>query len=162
MTIKVRVEGLTEIKHHFEEMRKRAGDVSPAWEEFLNWWVTTNVEQFSSRGARWRTPWKPLAPRTVGEKRRAGYLSEPLVRTTRLRNSMTRRPLAVERISATEVEAGTDVPYAHFHQTGTRYMPARKLINADAVAREGAAGAAVLSWIVGGVPNTGGIQRLER
>jgi hypothetical protein len=162
VTIRVSVEGLTGVKEHFEEMRQRAQDVSPAWEEFLNWWVVTNVEQFTSRGARWRTPWKPLAPSTVSEKRRAGYLSEPLVRTTRLRNAMTRRPLEVERVSATDVEAGTDLYYAKYHQSGTRYMPARKLINAEAIAREGAAGSAVLSWIIDGVPNTGGIQRLER
>jgi hypothetical protein len=162
VVIRISVEGLTAVKDHLEDMRRRAEDVSPAWEEFLEWWVTTNVEQFSSRGARWRTPWKPLAPRTVAEKRRQGYLSEPLVRTTRLRNAMTRRPLEVERVTATDVEAGTDLYYAKYHQSGTRYMPARKLINADAVAREGAAGAAVLSWIVEGVPNTGGVRRLER
>lgn len=162
MTIKVSVEGLTHVKHQLEGMRHRAGDVSPAWEVFLDWWATTNVEQFSSRGARWRTPWKPLAPRTVREKRRAGWLSEPLVRSSQMRRELTRRPLGVERISGSDVEAGTDLYYAKYHQRGTRHMPARKLINADAIAREGAAGAAVLTWIVDGTPNTGGSSRLER
>lgn len=143
-------------------MRERSRELSPAWEEFLTWWAVTNTEQFASRGARWRTPWAPLTPSTIAQKRRSGFLNEPLVRTTSMRSELTRRPLGVEHIRAQEVDAGTDISYAKFHQRGTRRMPARRLVNASAVAAEGAASAAVLTYIIDGVPNTGGTRKLER
>lgn len=160
--ISLEVEGIGELKRRFQAMRERTDDLSPAWEEFLTWWAWTNVEQFASKGRRWRTPWRPLAPSTVRNKRREGFLADPLVRTTRLRGELAGRPLGVEHIEASAVDAGTDIPYARFHQRGTRRMPARKLVNADAVAAEGAAGSAVLTWIVHGQPDTGGGLRLER
>lgn len=160
--IKVSVEGLDRVRRNLEGMRARSAELSPAWEEFLTWWAVTNVEQFSSRGARWRTPWAPLMPATVAQKRDQGFLNEPLVRTTSMRSELTRRPLGVEHVRAHEVEAGTDLSYARFHQSGTRRMKARRLINAHQVAAEGAASSTVLTWIIDGVPNTGGSRRLER
>jgi hypothetical protein len=160
--IRVSVEGLDRVRHNLEQMRGRSTELSAAWEEFLTWWAVTNVEQFASRGARWRTPWAPLTPSTVIQKRHQGFLSEPLVRTTSMRSELTRRPLGVEHIRAHEVEAGTDISYARFHQSGTRRMKARKLVNARQVAAEGAASSAVLTWILDGVPNTGGSRKLER
>jgi hypothetical protein len=153
--------GLDAVRRELHAMQRRTHDLSPAWEEWLTWWADTNREQFSSRGRRWRTPWRPLAPSTVAEKRRKGYLSDTLVRTSEMRTSLTGRPLGIEHIRAHDVEAGTGVYPAHFHQRGTRRMPARPLLNARQVAAEGAAGSAVLSWIVSGTPNIGG-TRLER
>lgn len=145
-------------------MRDRAHDLSPAWEELLNWWASTNVEQFTSGGRRWRTPWEPLRPTTVREKNRGGFLSETLVRTTRMRSDMTRRPMGVEHITHDSVEAGTRAPYAKFHQLGApgAHLPARPLVSTRRVMAEGAPGAYVLSWIVDGRPNGGGSVRLER
>lgn len=160
--IKVSVEGLDRVRRNLEGMRARSTELSPAWEEFLTWWAVTNVEQFNSRGARWRTPWAPLMPATIAQKRNQGFLNEPLVRTTSMRSELTRRPLGVEHIRAHEVEAGTDISYARFHQSGTRRMKARRLINAHQVAAEGAASSTVLTWIIDGVPNTGGSRKLER
>lgn len=159
--LNVSVHGLDEVRRELHAMQRRTRDLSPAWEEFLHWWADTTAEQFSSRGRRWRTPWRPLAPRTVREKRREGFLADPLVRTTALRHSLTSRPLGIEHIRAHDLEAGTGVSVAHFHHRGTRRMPARPLLNARQVAAEGAAGSAVLSWIVHGEPNVGG-TRLER
>lgn len=160
----LQAQGLSELGQRFQDMRARAQDLSPAWEEFLDWWADTNVEHFASRGRRWRSFWKPLAPSTVASKRREGLLSEPLVASTRLRGELTGRPLGMERVEASSVEAGTDLPYAIYHQLGAprAHLPARPLINARAVAAEGAAGSAVLTWIVDGAPNTGGGMRLER
>lgn len=164
--LNVSVHGLDAVRRELHAMQRRTRDLSPAWEEWLHWWADTNREQFSSRGRRWRTPWRPLAPSTVREKRREGWLADPLVRTSAMRHSLTGRPLGIERIRAHELEAGTAAYPAHFHQVGTRgpgtrRMPARPLVNARQVAAEGAAGSAVLSWIVRGQPTIGGI-RLER
>lgn len=159
--ITIRTHGLAEVARRFRDMHARAQDLSPAWEEVLDWWAAANKEQFASRGRRWRAPWKPLSPSTVAQKRREGFLNEPLVRTTDLRRELTNRPLGVEHLRASELVAGTDLPYARFHQRGTRRVPRRVLINAEAVAREGAASAAVVTWIVHGRPSTAGGLRLE-
>lgn len=159
--ITITASGLAAVARHFEEMRRRAGELSPAWEEFLTWWSQTNREQFASRGARWRSPWEPLAASTRRQKRREGFLADPLVRTTDLRSELVGRPLGVEHIRSDEVDAGTDISYAKFHQRGTRRMPRRRLVNAAAVAQEGAASSVIISWIVDGRPNVGG-HRWER
>lgn len=165
MRIDVKMRGLREARETLHAMRDRAQDLTPAWEELLTWWATTNVEQFSSKGRRWRTPWEPLAPRTVIQKRRDGVLSETLVRTTRMRVGMTGRPMEFEHMTHDTVEAGTGAPYAKFHQRGAprAHLPRRPLVNARQVAAEGTAGSCVLTWIVDGVPNIGGHNtRLER
>jgi hypothetical protein len=77
-----------------------------------------------------------------------------LIRTGDLRKSLTLRPLGIERIYPHEMEAGTAVSYAQFHQEGTTKMPARKLINSRAVQAEGVASTAVINWIVFGTKST--------
>ncbi|HZE02607.1 MAG TPA: hypothetical protein VE155_12665 [Pseudonocardiaceae bacterium] len=164
MRIGVEVRGLAQARERLQVMRERSEDLSPAWQELLVWWAATNAEQFSSRGRRWRTPWPALAASTQAQKRRQGFLSEPLVRTTRLRGELTRRPLGVEHVTHNAVDAGTNLPYAKYHQSSAprHRLPRRALVNMKQVAAEGAAGAYVLSWIVDGVPNGGGITKLER
>jgi hypothetical protein len=159
--ITISTHGLAAVARRFREMQLRVRDLSPAWEEVLTWWAMANKEQFASRGARWRSPWKPLAPSTVAQKRREGFLNESLVRTTDLRRELTNRPLGMERIRASDMEAGTDLSYAHFHQRGTRKMPRRVLINSEAVAREGVASSAIVTWVATGRPSTAGGLRLE-
>jgi hypothetical protein len=163
--IDVEVDGLREARAALQRMRDRSHDLSPAWQELITWWAATNVEHFSSRGRRWRTPWEPLKPTTVAQKRRQGFLADPLVRTARMREDLTRRPLGAEHITHNRVDVGTDAPYAKFHQRGAprAHLPRRPLVNAAQVAAEGTAGACVLSWIVDGTPNIGGHNtKLER
>jgi hypothetical protein len=131
-------------------MRSRAENLMAAWEVLLTWFADQNRLQFGTRGARWRTPWAELNPRTVIQKRRDGYFGDILVANTNLLRSLTDRPMSFERATPHEVEAGTNTRYAKYHQFGTRHMPARKLVSAEQVAREGAASSAVISWIVNG------------
>lgn len=137
-------------RRRLQDMRARAENLMAAWQVLLDWFADQNRRQFGSQGARWREPWAELKPRTVIQKRREGYFGDILVADMRLLRSLADRPMGFERISAHEVEAGTNVPYAKYHQYGTKYMPARKLVSAEQVAREGAASSAVISWIVNG------------
>ncbi|GMV19456.1 MAG: hypothetical protein AMXMBFR56_76800 [Polyangiaceae bacterium] len=59
------------------------------------------------------SPWAPL-------KRRAGRILQD---TGRLRNSFHRKSL-----SASQVTVGPSASYARFHQSGTKHMPARKMV----------------------------------
>lgn len=145
------------IARQIKDMRERAQDVSPAWEALLTWFSEQNFQQFLTRGTRWRTPWRPLAASTVAEKARLSLPREPLIRTGRLVHSITLRPLGVEHITGREVSAGTNVPYARFHQTGTRRgLPARPLFSSAQIRREQAATTAVASWIIKGEAKVGG------
>lgn len=147
-------DGWAQARRRLQAMRERTSDVSPAWDVLLTWWAARNVTHFRSKGRRWRTPWPALKPETVQEKLRLGYPAAPLIRTGALRTSLVSRPLGMERISPHEVVAGTRVRYAPFHQSGTRFMPKRPLVNADAVRQEGVATQAVINWIVDGRRST--------
>ena len=165
MRIDAQTTGLREARQNLQAMRERSKDLTPAWQEVLTWWAATNVEHFASRGRRWRTPWPPLRPTTLHQKRREGFLSDPLVRSTRLRTGMTGRPMAVEHLTHNALTAGTDAPYAIYHQKGAprAHLPRRQLVNAAQVAAEGVAGSCVLTWIVDGRPSIGGHNtKLER
>lgn len=144
------------VKRMVREMRERAEDVSPAWDALLTWFAEQNFEQWLGRGARYRQPWAPLAPSTLSEKFRAGLPLHPLIRTGKMVNSLAHRPLAVEHMTGREVTAGTDVDYAKFHQTGTRYMPRRILFSPLQIRREQAATTAVANWIIKGERRVGG------
>lgn len=146
--------GFKGARRELQAMRERAEDLRPAWDALLTWWAARNVTHFRSNGKRWKTPWKPLQPETLAEKLRFGYPSDILVREGDLRDSLTRRPLGIERLRPHDVEAGTAVAHAGFHQHGTKHMPKRQLINARAVRQEGVATNALINWIVKGRQST--------
>ena len=92
------------------------------------------ARQFASEGRAEGTPW--AARKSVGAvhelptTQRAIHESPLLVRTGALQRSLTVRGAAghVERLEAQSLAIGTSLPYALFHQTGTRRMPARPII----------------------------------
>lgn len=158
MTLKIDYDrqAFDRLARQVREMRERAQDVSPAWDALLTWFAEQNFEQWLGRGARYRRPWAPLAPSTVSEKFRAGLPLHPLIRTGKLVNTLVHRPLGVEHMTGSEVTAGTDVKYAKFHQTGTRYMPQRILFSPGQIRKEQAATTAVANWIISGERRVGG------
>jgi phage gpG-like protein len=94
------------------------------------------AEQFASEGRAQGTPWAPRKlPSSLsrgGAKRRVVRASTAplLVRTGVLRDSLTRRGAAghVEEMDQQTLSVGSRLPYAIFHQLGTRRMSARPLI----------------------------------
>jgi hypothetical protein len=152
--MKFDAKGFDAARRRMQAMRERTENVSPAWDALLTWWAARNVTNFRNKGLRWKNPWKPLAPSTLAEKLRLGYPPDILVRTGMMRRSLTERPLGIERIRPHEVEAGTAARPAAYHQSGTRRMPARKLINARQVQQEGVVTAALVNWIVDGKRST--------
>lgn len=64
-------------------------------------------------------PWEPLAQSTLDR----GRSPPPLTDTTEMRTGISVRPS-----SGAGVQITIDAPYAGFHQTGTRFMPARKVL----------------------------------
>lgn len=69
--------------------------------------------------------WPPLAASTLAEKRRKGFSSAPLVRTTVYRASST--GLRSTKVRRNVIEITSQVPYAKYHELGTRYIPKREV-----------------------------------
>lgn len=109
------------------------GESEPALKQIADDFREVIARQFSSEGRAGGTPWPPRAgavPRGhPSPQGRHGGLPL-LVRTGALRDSFLRQGAAghVEEIFDQTLTLGSRVPYAIFHQTGTRRMPARPII----------------------------------
>lgn len=96
-------------------------------------------DQFDSEGGHASGGWAKLADSTIAEKARKGLRPEILQATGRLKESLTSKFDAdnIERMEGVDAMAfGSSVPYATFHQTGTKKMPRRRpvaLTEADKV-----------------------------
>ena len=125
MTIEVDFEPLYRT---LRELRERADDVSPAWQKWGDEIVLEEAQQFALLGVRFGSAWAALSPKYARWKA-LHYPGKPIMRLTdRLMDSLTKRPMGVERVSSKSAEFGTDVPYAHWHQDGTSKMPKREIM----------------------------------
>lgn len=72
--------------------------------------------------------WAPLSPVTSAWKAEHGFPPNPLIRTGRLMDSLATLRGSPNEINTHDATFGTNVKYAHFHQTGTSRMPARPVV----------------------------------
>ena len=142
------------MRRKIKGMVARSANVAPAWQVFLDWFTDQNRQQFGQHGGHYGGGWRPLKPATVAQKRRLGYTGDILVRDRTLERSITDRPLPIERVGPHDMEAGTDVHYAKYHQYGAPRagLPQRKLWDVGVIEREGAAASALRTWIASGKP----------
>jgi phage gpG-like protein len=108
----------------------RITDARPALEAVATLMMSETGEQFDSQGARASGGWAPLKPATILSKRARG-LEDPeriLYATGALLRALTQRddPNQLLEVHEDELLYGTTLPYAAFHQTGTRKMPQRR------------------------------------
>ncbi|MBS7703314.1 phage virion morphogenesis protein [Chelatococcus asaccharovorans] len=80
------------------------------------------VDRFNIKHDPSGTPWAPLKPSTVAQKRKGGGI---LVESARLMNSIT------SDVVGLEARIGTNVFYSVYHQTGTKHMPAREIFGLE-------------------------------
>lgn len=107
----------------------------PAWSNVREDFSRLTARQFATNG---RGRWAPLASSTIAERVAKGYgLGPTLVREDDLIDSLTIPGASynITRITSVALEAGTVIPYARFHQYGTRRMPARKVIDLTPIDR---------------------------
>jgi hypothetical protein len=151
MSIDVDRARLARVRREIAAMRARARDVRPAWEALLDWFADRNFSQFLRRGGEYGTPWAPLKPETIEQKRRMGYPTDPEIRTGRMAHELTMRPLGVENLGPRSMEAGTKIKYARFQHRGTRRgLPARPLFSAEEIRASNAATNALANWVIDG------------
>lgn len=112
------------IQGQLAKFRLGISDLSPLWDMFSPIMAGVEQRQFDEAGG---GSWEPLAESTVVEKQQGGWPLDPLVRSGSLRDSLVNPGMAEDR-GPTHYSWGTDVPYARYHQEGTRRMPQRQVI----------------------------------
>lgn len=120
-----------DLQAQLSKIQKNLTDFRPAWPMVERYTARQYRLQFSSEGAHFGTPWKPLKvwPRPQRKGRRGGNRGGILRDFNRLWASYTKyRSGSGDGVSVWDrfrFEKGSQVPYARFHQTGTKHMPAR-------------------------------------
>jgi phage virion morphogenesis protein len=120
-------------KWKIKAIASRADNLTPAWPKVGSYLSQANRKQFTSRGAYYGTPWKPLKPAYAQWKLRNGYGRRVLVLTGAMKISFISRPMSVERYYKQSAVFGSDNRLAPFHQYGTHRngkpaIPARPIM----------------------------------
>lgn len=110
-------------------------DLSPAWDEVGDIVRGNFGDQFLTQGALYGTGgggWAPLAPSTQRDRARHGYNPTwPILqRDDTLFDSLVIKGSLgnINEVRADGASFGTRIPYARFHQDGTRKMPRRQVV----------------------------------
>lgn len=126
------ISGDRRVQQLLSEMVDRTQGVEVAWPLVGDVVADHMAQQFESEGAHLGAgQWKPLKPHYLRWKVKAGFDSRRLHKTHAMRDSFTSRPMAVEEYGPWSATFGSDDPKAGFHQHGTRFMPQRRIVDAD-------------------------------
>jgi len=125
------VDGKVEFKRSFNRFEKQIDDLRFVWDSVYRWFLERNREQFAKEGSTGESgAWQPLSRRYAEWKQKHFPFKKILRRTDRLyRSLIAKGDENVFNPQPQFVELGTVVPYAVFHQRGTKKMPARPLIS---------------------------------
>lgn len=119
------IEGAGQVKHVLLGIRDRALNGAPVLAVIVEDMRRMEAQLFGTEGY---GEWAPLAQTTLERKAEQGYPPQILQATEWLMDSLTGNLAAgghVEHVTESEILYGTTVPWAIYHQYGTRYMPAR-------------------------------------
>jgi phage gpG-like protein len=127
VTLRWSVWGDDVIERELLRFEGRALNVMPAAMTIMEDIRDAVGRQFDSEGGYGSGGWAPLAQSTIDQKVAAGYPSEILHRTLRLRRSLTE--VGGDNISTATPDGfvfGSNVEYGEYHQRGTVNMPQRR------------------------------------
>lgn len=133
--IKISVDGKTEFDRTFSRLDAEFNDLTPIWDDVRDAVWEIEEEQFQSGGAKGANgTWKPLSPAyekaKIAKYGTLALVAGTLRATDALYKSLTRQTEdTVYQKSSTEMNVGTSLPYAKFHQRGGRNLPQRKVID---------------------------------
>lgn len=129
--LRINVSGMDKIGANLKARASKAIDLRPAFDAIADDFAQREKVLFNRGGSvSGFRKWAPLSKAYRERKVAAGYPADTLVRTGALRASLSVRshPYFVYRATRSWMKIGTSVPYASYHQTGTRRMPAREPI----------------------------------
>ena len=115
------------VENALAAFQESLAEQSPALTRLADDFREMMAQQFATEGRAEGTPWAELAPSTL-RRRRAG--TSILYETGALFRSLAERGAAghVEELEGYSLTLGSRLPYARYHQTGTRRLPVRPLI----------------------------------
>lgn len=113
------ITGDKKVAFNLRKVARSADNIEPVWARFGLYLSRQVARQFSSRGAFFGTPWKPLTAKYRLAKRRSGGGSRLLVQSGQLRESFVGRPMRIEKYMGDSAEYGSDLDKAIWHQRGT-------------------------------------------
>lgn len=132
----VSIAGELQIQRLLDGIIYRGQDLRPVWQYIAEDFHQLEAQQFATEGGLGR-PWPPLSPAYAAWKAKHFPGAPILVRTGRLRASLTGKTGdTVEVLEPQILRIGTRVPYAIFHQTGTVKMPPRPPIVISEAAKD--------------------------
>ena len=122
----VEVMGEEQVLRAFSRFGDAVKDLTPFWPTIADDFRELEEKQFDTQGGSGSGGWTALSPAYATWKARHYPGKGILVRTGALRSSLTTGGAGhIEKKSADRLEIGTSVPYAIYHQKGTRKMPKR-------------------------------------
>lgn len=110
------------IEAQMGEFGRELTDFTGLWERFADTLEDVERGRFLTEG---HGDWPPLAASTLRQKAALGFPTTILVRTGKLKESLTNREIAM-RIAPQAMSWGTDVPYAQYHQEGGQRFVTRR------------------------------------
>lgn len=142
MRLQIGLDGDVQINRELTRIKSNIRDARPAFEKIADQLAVAMREHFDTEGgfglrSRWSGGhWAPLSPKYRAWKN-IHYPGQPiLVLSGALRHDLTQRPFGIEVITPYEMTVGTRIPYATFHQHGTKNMPMRKPMDLTTEVRE--------------------------
>lgn len=123
------VAGDKQIARGFSRFADDIKDLSPAFREIAKSFRDIMRKQFDSEGSYGGSSWAPLNP-TYAEWKAANFGGKPILQLTgaMMESLVDKTGSTIEEISKLSMVLGSKLPYPKFHQTSTRYMPARPVI----------------------------------
>jgi hypothetical protein len=121
-----------EVQKMLNKSIKRLGDTEVALAE-----VGIAILAYNDKS--WGKRWPPLAESTVENKSDQGYKGESEVRTSKLRDSLTKPGAAgqIHEITKTSLRIGSDVFYAKWNNYGSKHQPKRPMMRMTTTVRKG-------------------------
>jgi len=130
----VELEGERQVDLGISRMIDAVQDLRPFWPAFQDAFFSAELEQFATEGgAGRRGSWAPLSPAYAAWKRSKVGAKPVLQFTGQLMESLTGTSGAtIYEAEPMMLALGSAMPYAHWHQTGTKRMPQRRPIDISA------------------------------
>lgn len=116
--------GIEEYSASLRRIRDRASNERSMFRGLVARFKDSEKKIFASQGQALGRRWRALSPEYAQAKARQYPGAPILVRTGRLRASLTEKPIV--RFRGNTMEVGTNVPYSEYHQRGMGNNPVRR------------------------------------
>lgn len=133
MAVEITVGDVRSAKRKIEQIKKRVQVPDRGWKRVGIFLSREVNKQFSTRGAQFQTPWRPLAMSTLIQKRKLGFTPAPLVRTGSMKRTFTQRPMDIYETRGSIARFGSSSKIAAYQHYGTKrngrqHIPARPIL----------------------------------